>query len=125
MLIEVANGELVDKVTILSIKLEKMTDKDKLQNVQKEYDLLIQKMGSIQLTEKSEEYQELLKTNLKLWEVEDQIRVKELNQEFDDEFIRLARSVYFLNDKRSEVKKAINIMTGSDLIEEKAYVKYQ
>ncbi len=125
MKIDVSNGELVDKVTILSIKLNKFESREKRQNVQKEFDLLYQSMASIGITEDTSEFQDLFKVNLMLWEIEDQIRMKEAHQEFDDEFIHLARKVYFENDKRSEIKRKINIATDSKLIEEKEYVEYR
>jgi len=124
MKIEVSNGELVDKLTILEIKLNKITDKSKLINISKEYNLLKLAMNSAGLDSESEEYKQLMKVNLLLWNIEDKIRIKESKQEFDDEFISLARSVYFENDKRSEIKKRINLLSGSALIEEKQYVDY-
>ncbi len=124
MKIDVSNGELVDKVTILSIKLNKFKSKEKLQNVRKEFDLLYQSMASIGITEDTSEFQDLFKINLTLWEIEDQIRSKEARKEFDNEFIRLARRVYFKNDKRAKIKMQINITTHSSLIEEKEYVEY-
>jgi len=124
MKIEVSNGELVDKVSILSIKLQKIKSKEKLLNVQTEFDTLYDSMRSIGITEDSTEFQDLKRVNLALWEIEDQIRLKEARQEFDDEFIQLARKVYFENDKRSGIKRQINISTKSKLIEEKEYVEY-
>lgn len=125
MKIEVSNGELVDKVSILSIKLKKIKSEEKLANIKKEYDLLIKYMNQLGIDEQSKEYDELVKVNNDLWEIEDKIRIKESNKEFDDEFIQLARSVYFLNDKRFEIKKRINQITDSQLAEEKEYVKYK
>jgi hypothetical protein len=124
MKIEISNGELVDKFSILSIKIEKIKSESKSLNVRKEYEMLHDKMLSIGITEKSIEFGDLKKINLTLWDVEDRIRLKELNQEFDDEFIQLARTVYFENDKRAEMKRRINLATGSTLIEEKEYVDY-
>ncbi len=124
MKIQVSNGELVDKVSILSIKLQKIKSKVKLINIQTEFKLLHKSMLSIGITEESTEYQDLRKINLTLWEIEDQIRIKESRQEFDDEFIRLARKIYFENDKRSKIKRHINMTTKSKLVEEKEYVEY-
>lgn len=124
MKIEISIGELVDKVTILSIKLEKVKDNQKLENVMFEYSLLIDSVKSVNLSENSEDFIRLKKVNQKLWEIEDKIRIKEKRKEFDEEFIELARSVYFENDKRAEIKKQININTNSEIIEEKEYVKY-
>jgi hypothetical protein len=125
MKIEVSNGELVDKVSILSIKLKKIKTNEKLANIKKEYDLLIKYMNDLGIDEDTDEYKQLIEVNTDLWEIEDKIRIKEANKEFDDEFIQLARSVYFQNDKRFEIKKKINSMTGSHLAEEKEYVKYK
>ncbi len=125
MKIEISNGDLIDRASILSIKLQKIKSKEKLLNVQKEFDILFESMRSIGISEGSQEFQNLKKINLTLWEIEDRIRMKELRQEFDDEFIRLARKIYFENDKRSEIKRQINITTGSTLIEEKEYVEYK
>ncbi len=125
MKIEVSNGELVDKVSILSIKLENIKDKNKLINIKKEYDLLLQEMQSLKLDTDSEEYKTLQSVNRELWEIEDKIRIKEANQQFDNEFIQLARSVYFKNDTRFEIKSKINSLTNSMLAEEKEYVKYK
>lgn len=125
MKIEVSNGELVDKVSILSIKLKKIKSEEKLANIKKEFDLLIKYMQELGIDENNDEYKELIKVNTDLWEIEDKIRIKEADKEFDDEFIQLARSVYFQNDKRFEIKKKINMMTDSHLAEEKEYVKYK
>lgn len=125
MKIEISNGELVDKVTILHIKLQKIKSEDKLVNIRNEYNLLYNSISELGIEEKSEEFARLLEVNLKLWEIEDRIRIKEAAGEFDKEFIELARSVYFENDKRSEIKKTINQKTGSQLFEEKEYVDYK
>lgn len=124
MKVEISNGELVDKVSILSIKMKKIQNKEKLGNIRKEYDILSKQMHAIGITEASPEFRELEEINLRLWEIEDKIRYKESVKEFDDGFIRLARSVYFENDKRSHVKRQININTGSEIMEEKQYTKY-
>ena len=125
MKIEVSNGELVDKVSILSIKLENIKDENKLTNIKKEYDLLLQEMELLKINIDSEEFKELQSVNRELWKIEDKIRIKEAKQEFDDEFIQLARSVYFKNDVRFEIKRKINAQTNSLLAEEKEYVKYK
>ncbi len=125
MKIEISMGELVDKVSILTIKLEKIKNPDKLKNIKKEYNLLYESMHKIGITKESEDFINLVNVNLKLWDIEDKIRIKEANKEFDDEFIQLARSVYFENDKRAEIKKQINLTFGSELIEEKEYVQYK
>ncbi|MCP5063090.1 MAG: hypothetical protein GY936_11595 [Ignavibacteriae bacterium] len=124
MKVEVSNGELVDKVSILAIKLEKIDSEEKLINIRKEYNLLLEDMKKLNISFDSKEYKELIEVNTDLWEIEDNIRVKEKNKEFDDEFIKLARSVYFQNDVRFEIKKRVNQITNSLLEEEKDYVKY-
>jgi hypothetical protein len=125
MKIEISIGELVDKVSILSIKLEKIKNPDKLNNIRKEFNLLYKSVQKIGLTKDSDDFKKLVNVNLKLWDIEDKIRIKEASKEFDDEFIQLARSVYFENDKRAEIKKQINLTFGSELIEEKEYVQYK
>jgi hypothetical protein len=125
MKVEISLGELVDKVSILAIKLKKIKSPDKLKNIQKEYDLLSISMQGAGIDAASEEFKQLEQINLKLWDIEDQIRLKEAAKAFDPEFIELARSVYFTNDDRAAVKKAINLKYGSDLVEEKEYVDYK
>jgi len=124
MIIEtpISVGELVDKITILRIKSRKIKNADKLKNVGAELDKLQYVFSG--LTKNSipdiiNEFVMLESINKELWDIEDQIRKKEMLEEFDGEFIELARSVYITNDKRSEVKKKINEMTGSELVEEK------
>ena len=124
MKIDVSVGELVDKVTILSIKLNKIKNEDKLKNIRTEYELLKKPMEQLGITAKSEEFNKLKDVNLNLWDIEDRIRLKESKKEFDNEFIQLARSVYFENDKRSVLKRDVNLKFGSHIMEEKDYVKY-
>ena len=128
MKVEVSNGELLDKISILELKLLKIEDKDKLINIQHEFDTLnplcvelFEKFGG----ELQNHYLELAKINGQLWDIEDWIRDCEREKRFDEEFIQLARSVYVTNDRRSEVKKIINILTGSGLVEEKSYKDYK
>ncbi len=125
MKVEVSIGELVDKVSILSIKLRKIKNAEKLKNIQKEYDILLKSMAAEGIDVTSGEFSRLEVINLKLWDIEDRIRLKEVRKAFDDEFIELARSVYFINDDRAAVKKEINLKFGSDLVEEKEYVEYK
>lgn len=122
MNIEVSNGEILDKITILRLKLEHIHDQEKRANIIKEYDFLKDISDEIDYPE--DLYEQLYLVNKALWRIEDDIRNKERNQEFDEEFIKLARSVYFTNDKRSEIKKQINLKTESQFIEEKSYEKY-
>jgi hypothetical protein len=123
MKIEVSNGEIIDKLTIIQIKLERITDKAKLVNLQKEYDELIS-ASSLILSTTDPLYAALYEVNCELWDIEDRIRDLERKKNFGDEFISTARSVYVKNDRRSEIKREINIKTLSGLIEEKSYEKY-
>jgi hypothetical protein len=125
MKVEVSIGELVDKVSILTIKLKKMKDANKLVNIKKEYDILVCAMQEAGIALESVEFKRLEAINLKLWDIEDQIRTKEAKKEFDETFIALARSVYFTNDERAEVKREVNIKYGSGIIDEKEYVTYK
>lgn len=123
MRIEVSNGEIVDKLTIIEIKLENITNEQKLANLNAEYLVLNEAVG--QIIEKTHPfYIELLEINKKLWAIEDRIRELEKSKDFGKEFIEVARAVYFTNDKRSEVKRKINELTNSSLIEEKSYEDY-
>ncbi len=124
MKIEVSTGEIVDKVSILEIKLEKITNSEKLSNVQCEYDLLKKSMESLGITTDSSDYRELKNINLSIWITEDEIRKKELQRDFGREFVELARKVYFDNDKRASVKRRINLEHNSLIVEEKEYTDY-
>jgi hypothetical protein len=124
MKIDISVGELVDKLTILSIKLGNITDEEKLKNIRHEYTLLLKSMESVGISPDSGSFRRLLEINRRLWDIEDKIRLKKRRQEFDDEFIQLARSIYIENDKRAQVKREINSETGSDIIEEKDYSEY-
>ena len=116
-------GELVDKITILEIKKNKLQN-SKLENVLKELSFLRKLMEKHQIEITDNLFTQLKEINLKLWNIEDQIRIKEKNKEFDNIFIELARSVYFTNDKRSEIKKRINRLSNSEITEEKSYAEY-
>ena len=122
MKIEVSNGEFLDKLSILEIKLEKIKDETKLKNVQKEYNYL--KDISKELSYDKKMYEKLLNINHKLWNIEDDIREKERKKELDNYFIELARSVYFTNDERANIKREINISSNSKFIEVKSYKNY-
>ncbi len=127
MKIEVSNGELLDKISILELKLFKIEDKEKLINIQKEFDELnplAQELFNKYDSQLQNHYLELSKINGELWDIEDWIRDCEREKRFDKEFVELARSVYITNDKRCEVKKIINLTTSSGLVEEKSYKKY-
>lgn len=123
MKIEVSNGEIIDKITIIQIKLERIKDKQKLGNLKKEYKELIKTSSSI-ISIDDPLYIALYQVNCELWDIEDHIRDLERNKDFGSDFISTARSVYIKNDKRSELKREINIKTSSGLIEEKSYEKY-
>ena len=116
-------GELVDKITILEIKKIKLQN-SKLENVLKELSFLRKLMEKHQIEITDDLFTQLKEINLTLWNIEDQIRIKEKNKEFDNIFIELARSVYFKNDKRSEIKKRINQLSNSEITEEKSYAEY-
>ena len=120
---EVSNGEILDKLSILEIKLDNVKDESKLENIGREHTALSLVASHIPASP-LELYNDLKSVNQELWDIEDRIRVKERNREFDQEFIALARSVYQTNDKRAEIKKEINLHTGSNLVEEKSYENY-
>lgn len=123
MKIEISNGELVDKLSILEIKLIKIQDSEKLKNIHKEYSLL--EKAASQIIKRSDPlYKQLLDINQKLWEIEDRIRELEKNKDFGKDFIETARMVYFNNDLRAKIKQKINLKTNSDLFEEKSYEDY-
>ncbi len=118
-------GELLDKLTILEIKVEKIKDAHKNQLVSEERDELWGKILSLGVDEASENFRKDLKAvNLELWEIEDKIRDKEYQKSFDKEFVELARSVYLTNDRRFEIKSQINEHFGSKIQEVKSYKKY-
>lgn len=125
MNIEVSNGEILDKISILTIKKDKITDKTKRDNVYHEYQTLLPFFNIIVSTpEIGDCYYQLHDINRQLWNVEDDLRDLERDKNFGSKFVELARSVYHLNDKRAEWKKQINLLSGSDLIEEKSYSDY-
>ena len=125
MNIEVSHGEIVDKLTILEIKKKNITDVEKLNNVTKEYDYLVSIVeNDLGISLSSPEYKKLLSINQELWVIEDDIRDKERNKEFDEEFVKLARAVYHTNDIRANIKKEINVKYSSGFVEEKSYQPY-
>ena len=125
-LIPISWGELFDKITILQIKIENLQEKNALKNVKTEYDQLYKIYNSNFLEDEKAKLLmvSLTQINKKLWDIEDKIRDKERIKKFDEEFIELARNVYFTNDKRSKIKRDINKTFGSTIIEEKSYSKY-
>jgi len=125
MNIEVSHGEIVDKLTILQIKNQNITDPIKLDNIVKEYNYLLSIVeNDLGISTESPEYLELLSVNNELWVIEDNIRDKERVKEFDEDFIKLARAVYYTNDIRAKIKKEINLKYSSGFIEEKSYQSY-
>ena len=127
MLVNVSNGELLDKISILELKLLRIEDEDKLANIRKEFETLnplCQELFDKYDGQLQNHYLELAKINGELWDIEDDIRECERQKVFDEKFVSLARNVYITNDKRSEVKKIINLLTDSDLVEEKSYEQY-
>ena len=132
--IEVAPGELIDRITILEIKLANITDKEKLQSVHNELETLERSTRQMraQLENEQEKLDQLdrlafrLKmTNEQIWDIEDRIRDLERDQKFGEDFVETARSVYFTNDQRAELKKEISILFGSDIAEAKSYSEYK
>ncbi|SEN01757.1 hypothetical protein SAMN02800694_2501 [Luteibacter sp. UNCMF331Sha3.1] len=122
----VSYGELIDKMTILEIKLQEIKDDAKLANVRRELELLdaTWKKHKASKTDITDEKDRLRSVNKRLWDIEDDIRIKEKAKEFDARFIELARSVYVVNDQRAAIKREINEKLGSTLVEEKSYQDY-
>ena len=124
--VPVSYGELIDKITILEIKSERIRDAAKVANVRVELDLLDEtwRADAASHVDIAHEREALRRVNEALWDIEDRIRLKEKAKAFDAEFIELARSVYIRNDERAEIKRAINEKLGSTLVEEKSYEDY-
>ena len=120
---QISIGELLDKISILEIKSENILDEAKLEHIRKELNILTH---NVQDLEKHREWIDKIRAvNMKLWAIEDGIRAKERNKIFDDEFIKLARSVYYTNDERFCIKDQINRYYGSDIKEQKSYKDYK
>ena len=126
ILVEVSVGELLDKISILEIKKEKIKDSEKLKFINDEYRVLKDQLDkNVKSDKKLEEFfNNLKKTNLKLWSIEDDKRMCEKNSDFGEKFIKLSREIHFLNDNRSKVKLEINKYTGSQIREIKQYTSY-
>ncbi len=126
ILSEISAGELLDKISILEIKLDKIKDKNKHEEVEKEYNLLkkVQKSNIKTNQEIERLFTEIKKTNLSLWDIEDKIRICEKRKDFGENFINLARNVYINNDKRAKIKSEINKILGSNIKEIKEYADY-
>ena len=126
ILSEISAGELIDKISILEIKLEKIKNKANQDEINKEYNILKEvQNSSIEMTEKLKTLlKEIKEVNLNLWNIEDELRICEKNKNFGQSFIKLARDVYLNNDKRSKIKSKINEVLGSNIKEIKQYVDY-
>ena len=126
ILVEVSVGELLDRISILEIKKEKISNPESIKFIEKEYLILKDQLNkNIKSDKKLEEFfNNLKKTNLKLWSIEDDKRMCEKNSDFGEKFIKLSREIHFLNDNRSKVKLEINIYTGSQIREIKQYTNY-
>jgi len=126
ILSEISAGELLDKISILEIKLEKIKDKADQEEINKEYKILKEvQNSSLEVTEKLKTlFKEIKEVNLNLWNIEDELRICEKNKDFGQSFIKLARDVYLNNDKRSKIKSEINKILGSNIKEIKQYVDY-
>ena len=124
--VQISYGELFDKISILEIKKNKLTKNEDLIKINYELTLLQKKLNVLKINSSliSKLSQNLQDVNLKLWNIEDEIREKERNKEFDDEFIRLARDVYITNDERAKIKNEINSKLNSKVFEVKSYKKY-
>jgi len=123
---DISIGEWIDKLTILEIKLVEIGERDKLDNIRREYETLLAAAPNGLLNDSGvAQLRERLKAvNAELWAIEDEIRLKERARAFDEEFIALARRVYVVNDRRAELKREINKIAQSDLVEEKSYAAY-
>jgi hypothetical protein len=126
LLIPVSPGELLDKLTILEIKLERIDDEAKLANVRREHELLsrVRRGGMLENPDVDPLYERLREINEALWDIEDEIRGEEAGRRFGERFVELARSVYRCNDERAAVKRRINRLLGSEIVEEKSYREY-
>ena len=126
ILTEISAGELLDKLSILEIKLNKIKNPALLKEIKKDYNIINEAKDKniISSDEINVLYKDLKKINEQLWEIEDKIRLCEKNSDFKDKFIQLARDVYFKNDKRSKIKSEINKISGSNIQEVKQYTQY-
>ena len=126
VLSEISPGELLDKISILEIKLEKIKDKNSQKKIKREYKILKKiQNSSIEMSDKIKDlYRSVSNVNIKLWDIEDKIRICEQNKNFGENFIELARGVYFNNDKRAKLKNEINEILKSNIREVKQFVDY-
>jgi len=121
---EISLGELVDKLSILKIKSQKISDKEKLIHVKNEEAILTQKLASLNLPRIDDHLESMIEVNLKLWKIEDDIRDLEREKKFNEKFVELARAVYITNDERFKRKNTINTIYKSGLVEVKSYQDY-
>lgn len=127
ILVEISVGDLFDKITILNIKLKKITDSEKLINISKELEVLNEQSKKINVSDKkalSDLTVKLQNINEELWDIENHKRECEAKKDFGESFIKLSRDVHFKNDIRAEIKKEINLLSNSNIVEEKEYSKY-
>ena len=127
VLAEISVGELFDKITILNIKIKKIEDKQKLKNILKELNTLNEQATKIDISDKlslDDQVKKLQSINEELWDIENFKRECEANKDFGENFIKLSRDVHFKNDIRAEIKKEINLLSNSIIVEEKEYSKY-
>jgi hypothetical protein len=125
ILAEISVGELLDKLTILEIKLEKISNKESLKIIEKEYQSLNKTgLAGIDKSQYKALFDELKSTNKKLWDIENEKRLCEKNSDFGEKFIQVSRDVHFMNDKRAKIKSKINQLSGSNIREVKQYTKY-
>ena len=127
ILTEISPGELLDKISILEIKLEKVKDKNSQEEIKKEYKILKEiQTNSIKMTDKIKNLVQSVKNvNIELWDIEDKLRIYEKNRDFGKNFIELARGVYFKNDERAKLKNEINEILESNIREIKQYINYK
>lgn len=134
--IEVAPGELIDRITILEIKLARITDEDKLTHIRNEFVTLTKSVNQMRKALEGNKQHDKVKqldtlalrlkeANEQIWDIEDKIRQFEFSQDFGEDFIETARSVYFTNDQRAELKKEVSMLFGSDIAEVKSYSEYK
>ena len=127
ILVEISVGDLFDKITILNIKLKKIIDSEKLINISKELEVLNEQSQKVNVSDKkalSDLTVKLQNINEELWDIENHKRECEAKKEFGESFIKLSRDVHFKNDIRAEIKKEINLLSNSNIVEEKEYSKY-
>ena len=124
MKIEVSLGEVLDRLSILQLKLQNISHTGKVANIVREHEAISRSIKGLKLKDLRHQIEQIYEVNKTRWETEDKIRSKEAEKVFDQEFVELARSVYKLNDRRNAIKREINLLSGSHLFEEKQYTPY-